>query len=60
MNLLARDLQEGLGGDGRTILEWILKKQVSTFNWIDSAQDKDYWRALVDAALNLESLSKLI
>ena len=22
-------------------------------NWIDSAQDRDYWRALVNAALNL-------
>ena len=22
-------------------------------NWVDSAQDSDYWRALVNAALNL-------
>ena len=22
-------------------------------NWIDSAQDRDYWKALVNAALNL-------
>ena len=22
-------------------------------NWVDSAQDKDYWRALVNAALKL-------
>ena len=22
-------------------------------NWVDSAQDRNYWRALVDAALNL-------
>ena len=22
-------------------------------NWIDSAQDRDYWRGLVNAALNL-------
>ena len=22
-------------------------------NWVDSAQDKNYWRALVNAALNL-------
>ena len=29
VNLLDRDLQEGLGVDGRTILEWILKKWVS-------------------------------
>jgi hypothetical protein len=24
-----------------------------TRNWVNSAQDKDYWRALVNAALNL-------
>ena len=22
-------------------------------NWVDSAQDRDYWKALVNAALNL-------
>ena len=26
---------------------------ISTGNWVDSAKDKDYWRALVNAALNL-------
>ena len=26
---------------------------ISTRNWIDSAQDRDYWRALVNATLNL-------
>jgi hypothetical protein len=26
---------------------------INTRNWIDSAQDRDYWRALVKAALNL-------
>ena len=26
---------------------------VNTRNWIDSAQDRDYWRALVNATLNL-------
>ena len=27
---------------------------ISTRNWIDSAQCRDYWRALVNAALNLQ------
>ena len=26
---------------------------VNTRNWVDSAQDMNYWRALVNAALNL-------
>ena len=26
---------------------------INTRNWIDSAEDRDYWRSLVNAALNL-------
>ena len=26
---------------------------INTRNWVDSAQDKDYWSALVNATLNL-------
>ena len=26
---------------------------INTRNWVDSAQDRDYWRALVNAALSL-------
>ena len=29
---------------------------INTRNWIDSAQDRDYWRALVNEALNLRIL----
>ena len=25
---------------------------IKACNWVDSAQDRDYWRALSDAALN--------
>ena len=27
---------------------------ISAGNWVDSAQDRNYWRALVNAALNLQ------
>ena len=45
-------------GRPRHIWEDNIKKDhkeipVSTRNWIDSDQDRDYWRALVKAALNL-------
>ena len=29
------------------------KLGITTRNWVDSAQDRDYWRSLVSAALNL-------
>ena len=27
---------------------------MNTWNWVDSTQDRDYWSALVNAALNLQ------
>ena len=46
-------IQETLGVDGRTILNGSYVISVITRNWVDSAQDRDYWRVLVNAALNL-------
>ena len=28
---------------------------INTRNWVDSAQDMEYWRTLVNAALNLQA-----
>ena len=28
-------------------------KEIRTRSWVDSAEDRDYWRALLNAALNL-------
>ena len=48
-----RDLSKGLDVDRRTMLKWILKEWLSMRIWVDSAQVTDYWRALLNAALNL-------
>jgi len=40
--------------NGRIILKWILSKWVGGGrDWIDLAQDRDRWRALVNAVMNL-------
>ena len=30
-----------------------IARPITKRNWVDSAQDRDYWRALVNAALSL-------
>jgi hypothetical protein len=38
--------------DGRIILRWIFKKW--DVDWIEMAQERDRWRALVTAVTNLQ------
>jgi hypothetical protein len=41
------------GVDGKIILKWIIKKWDRYMDWIKLAQDRDRWRALLNAVMNL-------
>jgi hypothetical protein len=44
---------EDPGVDGRIILKWIFERLDGGMDWINLAQDRDRWRALVNAVINL-------
>jgi hypothetical protein len=48
-----RDHWEDLNIGGRIILRWISEIGWGGMDWIDLAQDRDQWRALVNTAMNL-------
>jgi len=52
-DLMERDYLEELGVDGRIIYRWILKTWEGVMDWIELAQDRDRWRSLVNAVMNL-------
>ena len=45
---------ENPGVDGSIILKWIFRKWDEGHNWIDLSQDRDRWRALLNAAMHLK------
>jgi hypothetical protein len=57
-DLTPGNLREGAhlkdpGVDGEVILKWIFEKLDGDIDWIDLAQDRDRWRALLNTVLNL-------
>jgi len=52
-NLKERNHLEDSGAYGRIILIWIYRKWVRGMDWIDLAQDRNRWRAVVNAVMNL-------
>jgi hypothetical protein len=41
------------GLDGSIILKWIFKKWGGGMDWMELAQDRDRWGALVNVVMNL-------
>jgi hypothetical protein len=53
-NLRERDHLEDLGLDGRMILKWDV--ELGGIDWIDVAQIRDRWRAVVNVVMNFRVL----
>jgi len=51
--LRERDHLEDLEVDGRIILRWNFRKWDGGTDWIDRAKERDRWRALVRAVMNI-------
>jgi hypothetical protein len=55
-DLIGRDHWEDIGIDERQILKLNVQEVGWGMDWMDMAQDRDRWRALVKAAMNLRVL----
>jgi len=52
-NLRERDHLGEPGIDEKIILRWIFRIVCGVMDWVELAQDRDRWRALVNAVMNL-------
>jgi hypothetical protein len=52
-NLQEEEKLEDLGVQGKIILKYSFAKWGGGMDWIDLAQDRDRWRAVVNAVMNL-------
>jgi len=53
VNIRERDRLEDPGVDGRIILRWIFGSTKGCMDWINVARNRNGWRALVNAEMNL-------
>jgi hypothetical protein len=51
-DLMAGDHLGDPGVDGMIILKWVFKMWDGCMDWIELAQDRDRWRALLNAVMN--------
>ena len=52
-NLRERDNWEGMGVDGKIISEGLQEISWNGAEWTTLAQDRDWWQALVNTAMNI-------
>jgi len=55
VNLRERDHLGDPVVDGKIILRWIFWKWDGDMDWIELAQDRERWRKLVNAVMNLRA-----